>query len=235
MAGLLLLAGGIVSLIGIHAAEFVYPGYSVSQNFVSDLGATCSDVGTNAPHDCVVVQPASAIFSLSAGARGVAVFAAAYLMYPMGRPKRLAVLLGLTGLGALGVGLVSEAYSPYHAIFALVAFLLGGIAALESFRFLPRPLGYVSVVLGCIALVALGWFSLIALGTRGAAGGEAALPIWAPLGAGGTERMILYPVLLWVVVFGAALVALPHLFAKPAPVAAAAGTPPSQVSATPPR
>jgi hypothetical protein len=30
---MLLLVGGIASLLGIHLAESVYPGYSVSQNF----------------------------------------------------------------------------------------------------------------------------------------------------------------------------------------------------------
>ena len=217
-----------MSFVGIHLAEFVYPGYSVSQNYVSDLGATCSDLATSLPHDCVVVQPASAIFSLSTDALGLLILAAAYLMYPMGRSKRLSVLLGLTGLGALGVGLVSEAYSPYHSAFALTAFLAGGLAALESFRLLPRPLGYVSVALGTIALVALGWFALLALALRAAAGGAAALSVWAPLGVGGTERMIVYPVLLWVVVFGAALLTLPDPFRKPVAVATPAAEEPTE-------
>ncbi len=207
--GALLLVAGLVSLLGIHVAEFLYPGYSVSADFVSDLGATCSDLASNAPRDCVVVQPASAVFSVSTDVLGLLVFAAAVRLYPMLRPPRLAVLLGATGLGALGVGLVSEAYSPYHAVFALTAFLGGGLAALDSFRVLPRSLGIVSVALGGIALVALGWFSLAA------AGGDAGLSVWVPLGVGGMERMVVYPILAWVILFGAALLTMTSPLEKP--------------------
>ncbi len=216
LAGALLLAAGLVAFVGIHVAEFVYPGYSVSENFVSDLGATCSDLASSAPRDCVVVQPASVIFSLSTDALGLLVLAAAYLLLPMERPRRLPLLLGVTGLGALGVGLVSEAYSPYHSIFALAAFLGGALAALESFRILPRPLGYVSLVLGGVALVALAWFSVAAVELRTAG----SLSVWVPLGVGGMERMVVYPILLWVVIFGVALLALPEPLAKCVPVAA---------------
>lgn len=207
LAGVCLLVGGLVAFVGIHLAGLVYPGYSLSENFVSDLGATCSDLVANAPRDCVVMQPASTIFSLSTDALGILVVAAAYLIYQVRGPRRLAALLGLTGLGALGVGLVSEAYSPWHAIFSLATFLGGSLAALESFRVLPRPLGYVSLALGGIALVAIGWFSLAALAERGVIGG---LSIWVPLGVGGTERMIVYPILLWVVMLGVLLMAAPE-------------------------
>jgi hypothetical protein len=77
----------------------------------------------------------------------------------------------------------------------------------------------VSVALGTLALVALGWFALLALAIRATAGGAATLSIWAPQGVGGTERMIVYPILLWVVVFGAACLVLPDPFGKPVAVA----------------
>ncbi len=225
LAGLCLLMGGIVSFAGIHIAGFVYPGYRLDQNFVSDLGATCSDVASNAPRDCVVMQPASVIFSLSTDALGVLVLAAAYLLYRAGPQRRLALLLGITGLGALGVGLVSEAYSPWHAVFAFTAFLGAAVAALGSARFLPRSFRYPFVALGCIALVALGWFSLAALALRAAQSGLAFPAIWTPVGVGGMERIVVYPILAWVVSFGAALLALPNRFRKPVPVvpSAAAG------------
>ncbi len=213
--GLLLLVGGLVALVGIHLAELAYPGASVSEDFVSDLGATCADIASG-PHDCVVFQPASAIFSVSVDVLGLTVLAAAYLAYPLVLPKRMSLILGATGLGALGVGLVSEAYSPFHSIFALTAFLGGSVAALMSFRILPRPVGYVALGLGGIALAALGWFSLLSLEIRATAAGTAFPSIWSPIGVGGMERMVIYPVLLWVVVFGTALLVLPGILAKPA-------------------
>ncbi len=213
-AGALLLVGGLIALVGIHVAEFLYPGYSVSEDFVSDLGATCSGLVSNAPRDCVVVQPASAVFSVSIDLLGLLVFAAAIRLYPLAQPSRLAVLLGVTGLGALGVGLVSEAYSPFHSVFALTAFLGGALAALESFRVLPRSLGIVAVALGGVALVALGWFSIAAVALR-----TAAIPsLWVPLGVGGMERMVVYPILAWVILFGTALMTLANPLGKPVAV-----------------
>ncbi len=213
-AGALLLVGGLIAFVGIHAAEFLYPGYSVSQDFVSDLGATCADLASNAPRDCVVVQPASAVFSLSIDALGVLVLAAAYLMLPMTRVRLLAILMGVTGFGALGVGLVSEAHSPFHSIFALSAFLGGALAALESFRILPRPLGVVAVALGGVALVALGWFSVAAVALR-----TATIPsLWVPFGVGGMERMVVYPILAWVILFGTALLTMANPLERPVAV-----------------
>ncbi len=213
-AGALLLVGGLVALVGIHAAEFLYPGYSVSQDFVSDLGATCSDLASNAPRGCLVVQPASAVFSVSIDLLGLLVFAAAFRLYPLARPPRLAILLGATGIGALGVGLVSEAYSPFHSIFALTAFLGGALAALESFRILPRPLGVVAVALGGVALVALGWFSVAAVALR-----TATIPsLWVPFGVGGMERMVMYPILAWVILFGTALLTMANPLERPAAI-----------------
>ncbi len=213
-AGVLLLVGGLIALVGIHAAEFLYPGYSVSENFVSDLGATCSDLASNALRDCVVVQPASAVFSVSTDVLGLLVLAAAVRLYPLTRPPRLAILLGATGLGALGVGLVSEAYSPFHSIFALTAFLGGALAAFESFRVLPRPLGIVAVALGGVAFVALGWFSVAAVALR-----TAAIPsVWVPFGVGGMERMVVYPILAWVILFGTALLTMANPLGRPVAV-----------------
>ncbi len=208
MLGMLLLVGGLVSLVGINLAQLVYPGYSVRDNFVSDLGATCQhDPVTYWPYGCVYMQPASTIFSVSTDALGLMVLAAVSLMYPLGGTRRLSILLGLAGVGAFGAGLVSEQYAPYHSIFALMAFFPGSLAALESFRFLPRLLGYVSLALGGISLAA----TLI----HASVGGELGKPIWIPLGIGGMELMIVYPVLLWVTLFGAEVAALPNSFSGP--------------------
>ena len=195
-----------MSFAGISLAEAVYPGYSVSRNFVSDLGATCENMGALLPRECVYVQPASTIFSVCTDVLGILILAAGYLLYPMGPSRRLPILLGLTGIGALGVGLVSEEHSPYHGVFALMVFLPGSLAALESSRVVPRPLRYAFITLGSVALFALGWFGLL-LASGSAAGGPTGSGIWAPLGVGGTERLIVYPVLLWVVLFGLTLVA----------------------------
>src|SRR5579875_2759701 len=55
VAGLLLFIGILQFLFSLMAAEFLYPGYSVSQNYISDLGATCRST-------CQIFQPSSSIF-----------------------------------------------------------------------------------------------------------------------------------------------------------------------------
>lgn len=58
------------------------------------------------------------------------------------------------------------------------------------------PLRYLSATLGAVALVSLG-VGLFGQGTAAA----------ALLGRGGVERWVAYPVVLWLVAFGAALAA----------------------------
>ncbi|MBU3966041.1 MAG: hypothetical protein KKG76_01510 [Euryarchaeota archaeon] len=57
-SGVLLFTGAVLVIIGIHLAEFLYPGYSVSGNYISDLGATCRAT-------CIVYQPSAFIFNSS--------------------------------------------------------------------------------------------------------------------------------------------------------------------------
>ena len=41
MAGTVLLVGLTQFIVLLQIAEFLYPDYSTSQNYISDLGATC--------------------------------------------------------------------------------------------------------------------------------------------------------------------------------------------------
>lgn len=107
--------------------------------------------------------------------------------------------LGLLGLGVLGVGLFPGNVPVLHPIFALVAFVSGGVAAVLASKVTTAPFRYLSVALGVIALasVVLGFFFL---------------DEWAfvaALGEGGIERWIAYPVVLWLTVFGGYLMGHP--------------------------
>ncbi len=214
LVGVLLMVGGMMFVEMVHIAELTYPNYSVSANWFSDLGQTCSYVGQYYPHDCVFVQPAATIFNGSIILLGLMLVASLYLMWPVKASRRLFVLLGLSGIGCLGVGFFPEGVVPLHALFAMLVFATGAIAAIESFRFLPRPAGYVAVVLGCISLLALailiGW------------GGEIVAATWTPLGLGGMERMTVYPELIWLIALGAAVIAKPDLFTRPSCLASPA-------------
>jgi hypothetical membrane protein len=183
LSGILAFIGGVECLVGISVAEELYPSYSVSANFISDLGATCRA-------SCTIVQPASVVFNSSVALLGGLAIAASYFIYRSTRRRVLTSFLLLAGVGAVGVGFFPETTGIVHAIVSLVVFLFGGLSAVSSYQVLEVPMNYLSILLGGITLVAL---ALFLTGN------------YSTLGQGGMERMVAYPALLWLVGFGAYL------------------------------
>lgn len=139
MAGAFLFVGGTQFVMGMVVAEAVYPGYSVSRNFISDLG----------------VGPAALIFNASVALLGILVVASAYCIQRAFGDRLVTALLTLAGIGAVGVGVFPENFGAIHSIVSLVAFLFGGLAAIAAYRLEKSSLRYFSVVMGIMALVAL--------------------------------------------------------------------------------
>jgi hypothetical membrane protein len=106
--------------------------------------------------------------------------------------KLFSLLLLLTGIGAMGVGIFNEDLSPLHDIFAATTFIFGGFSAIYSSRLVRFPLSICVILLGGLTLV----FSILF-----------AYGIHLGLGPGGTERMIVYPIILWGAAFGGYLMA----------------------------
>ena len=98
----------------------------------------------------------------------------------------------LVGIGAASVGIFPENTGTPHVISALIVFICGGICAIMSFRVFPAPWAWFSGALGVITLAAI-----ILLGAK----------CYLGLGAGGMERMIAYPLILWALGSGAFLMA----------------------------
>jgi hypothetical membrane protein len=184
IAGTLLFVGSAQFIIALTVAEAFYPGYSVAQNFISDLGATCRAT-------CLVVQPASIIFNSSVTLLGLLSILASYFIKREFRWRTLTLLVIMTGVGVTGVGAFPETAGVVHHIVSLIAFLFAGLSAIASYKLQKAPSSYFSVLLGVMTLVALTLYvSNIFLG----------------LGQGGMERMIVYPALIWTVGFGAFLI-----------------------------
>lgn len=194
-AGALLFLAGAAILMGIITAEVLYPAdYSTAANTVSDLG------GSRPSEGGVVLQPSATIFDATMVVSGVMIVAAAYgLQRAFGR-RVVTIPIALLGLGVLGVG-IFPGNTGLHPIFALLAFVSGGLAAILSYKASVSPLRYIVVALGAIALLMLvlgivGAPQPDGMGLLGNSG-----PI-AALGAGGVERWIAYPVVLWLTAFG---------------------------------
>ncbi|MDQ1250945.1 MAG: hypothetical protein QG646_14 [Euryarchaeota archaeon] len=184
IAGALLFCAGVLAFLGIITAETLYPGYSTSQNMISDLGAT-------EPPNSVIIQPSSSIFSASMAVCGLFIIISSYLVHNTFRMKEVTFPLCLFGVGVLGVGIFNGSYGAIHGIFALLTFIMGGLAAIASSRVVKLPLNYFSVVLGGIALLDLFLYYFL----------ENSSP-FATFGIGGLERWIAYPILLWIIGFG---------------------------------
>jgi len=176
IAGLLFFLGASQFLIFMLIAEVLYPNYSISQNTISDLG----------------VGPSAVIFNASIIILGMFIIFAAVIFHPSHKMKIFSLLLGLTGIGAMGVGIFNEHLSPLHDIFAAMTFIFGGISAIWSSRLVRFPLSVCVILLGCLTLIFMILF---------------ASEIYIGLGRGGTERMIVYPIILWGVAFGGYLMA----------------------------
>jgi hypothetical membrane protein len=186
---LLSLAGAAI-LLGFITAEALYPGlYTTHANTVSHLAAS-------EPPASVVLQPSAAIFNLTMVVTGAMILAGAWFAArALGRGAVL-VPTALLGLGCVGVGVFPLTDPAPHTLFALTAFLAGGVAVIVSSRVTAAPFRQLWALLGAVALAAT------ALGVL--------FLEWAPvaaLGEGGIERWIVYPIVLWLVAFGSYLLA----------------------------
>jgi len=159
--------------------------YSVANNYISDLGANCRTT-------CTAV-PSAYLFDISIALLGLLILVGAYYLDRAYHWRPATIVIALAGIGALGVGLLPETAGIWHILFSLVAFLFAGLSAVTTARFQKRPLSYFSVILGLVTLAAL----VLDIG------GE-----YFGLGAGGMERMVLYPVLVWSLGFGGHLMAI---------------------------
>ena len=190
---------------GVHHRRSAVPGvYTTHTNTVSHLGAS-------EPPNSVVLQPSAAIFDITMLVTGAMILGGAWFAYRALRRKAVLIPTALLGVGTLGVGVFPLTHPTPHTLFALTAFLAGGIAVILSSRVTTAPFRYLWMVLGTVALGAtvLGVFFLE----------------WAPvaeLGEGGIERWIVYPIVLWLVAFGSYLMAM----AMPATRSPQAGDPP---------
>lgn len=185
LGGVLLTVAGASILMGIITAEALYPGaYATGANEVSDLGGT-------RPPDSVVYQPSAAIFNLSMVGVGIMVILAAWFAHRAFGRRSVSIPIAILGIGALGVGLFPGNTGNPHAVFAMVTFIAGGVAAISAARTASGPFRWVSTALGAVSLLTLVTYMVLGDGTPMAA-----------LGIGGIERWIVYPVILWLVAFG---------------------------------
>jgi hypothetical membrane protein len=178
LAGAILLALGAEFMTAIMLAAAMVPGYDFRNGAISDLG---------------VFPETALVFNGSLVLVGLLNLAGGYFFYQSHGRTWLFALFGVAGIGAIGTGLFPLDAGGLHSLFALVAFLFFNLQAIGSSTRVDGMMRVLSIVAGSVGLL------FVVLMVIGDAGTVAA---FGPIGHGGTERMIIYPVMLWLLVFG---------------------------------
>ncbi len=202
--GVLWLVGSlqfVLAMVVVQLAWTGHPGYSLVNNYISDLGNTqCGPwPNANSPDLC---SPAHDVFNASVIVLGLLAIVGAVLVRAGFTSRRAGFvgrnLVAVAGLGAVGVGIFPENVAlTIHEIVSADAFLVGSLAlvvlALAMFSDVRwAGLGAYTLFSGILGLVAT--FLFLA----------GVYP-----GPGGMERLIVAPLLLWLVVAGLRLLRLP--------------------------
>ena len=191
VAGVLFLVASAQFMLGLVIAEATYPGYSVADDYISDLG----------------VGPSAIVFNSSAFLFGLLSLVGTYFLPRTVDFRCLTVLLVLMAVGAMGVGVFTSALTTVHGVVSLMAFGFGGLSAIASFKVSKLPLSVISVVLGVLMLGALSLFAAGLVTTGSLTTSEPPTSeFFLGLGAGGMERLIVYPALVWLVLFSGCLI-----------------------------
>jgi hypothetical membrane protein len=193
VAGVLFFIAVTQFILGLTIAEALYPGYSVSDNYVSDLG----------------IGPSAIIFNSSVFLLGLLLLAGTYFLRRNSNFKTVNILLLLMAIGAMGVGVFTKDFTLAHGAVSSAAFFFAGLSAVVSFKVLEKPFSLISIILGAMTLGALVLFS-IGMITSGSLTSNIAYDsnFYLGLGPGGMERMIVYPALIWLAGFSG------HLFTQ---------------------
>ena len=110
VAGIFFFIAAAQFILGLIVAEALYPGYSISANYISDLG----------------VGPSSTIFNVSIFLVGLLSIIGTYFLQRAFHNKVVTLLLTIAALAAMSVGIFTENSEPMHTIASVFVFLFGG-------------------------------------------------------------------------------------------------------------
>ena len=176
-AGVPLSLAGITVFLGIQTAESNFLGnYSTRENYISDLGDN---------------SDSALIFNSTMFIAGILIVLSARRLRKAGHSRWLTIPLTLYGLGTLGVGLFpSKSIPNAHAFSAGLLFITGPVCAFTSRKYLRGPMQHVVVGLGILATISVSNFTIASNITS------------EVNNLGGLERWAVYPITMWMIVFG---------------------------------
>lgn len=183
IAGAILFIGVLQWFMAVLAAETLFPGYSIQANDLSDLASTV-------PPNISPIQPPAMLFNAATFIIGLLSLISATLIYLSGQGRLFSALFGLSGIFAMGVGIFPGDSGRIHGLVALGWFAAAPISAIISARIVKGPLAWFSLAIGLFSLIVL-FFAL-------SAGMDSPFRFF---GRGGEERMLVFPVVMWMTAF----------------------------------
>jgi len=187
-AGYLLALAAGQFLVLLMLGESIAPGYSMHENAISDLGT---------------IGETELMFNASLFVLGLLNFISGFVLYKVLDDKKLLVVFALGGIGAMGAGLVPlDSPIGVHGLFALFAFVFLNVEAMVAGRLGRSPLDKISIALGILGIIFVPVMILVDSGS---------LDVSNSIGHGGVERMIAFPCLIWMILFGGYLLSSPAL------------------------
>ena len=179
IGGIILTIGTAQYILFMFTTQALTPDYSIVSDDISSLGN----------------GPAGLLYDTSAFLAGLSIMLCGIfiLIDNIRHGKRIGMLLGvmMSILGtAVGLGGIFPEGTQTHIQVGVVSFLLSGVCAITSAALQKKWWAYFSILMGFISI------SMVAL---------TQLPgydVHLPIADGIKERMALYPILLWALVFG---------------------------------
>ena len=176
LAGVLLFVAIIQFAFLANISQILYDGYSIEETLLSDLG--------------VWEQPSALVFNTSLVIFGILGIGIGVVLWPDKKLNFIPLLFVLCGIGMLIMAAFPITIEWAHDVGAFLAFILIAVIALACYWTFPGPFRYLSLVIGII-----GFFTEITYKTG----------IYFGLGVAGSERMIIFPLFLWMAAFAAVL------------------------------
>jgi len=163
-------------------AETLYPGYSVANNYISDLGGTCANAPSTA--SCIVNQPSATIFDTTLFLMGLLLLIGTFFVYYGTRRKPYFIVTAVADIGTLLVGVFPEPTGWIHADISVVVFLFMGISLILAWTIVKQGVfRYLAVAFGVLTL----YFD-----SHGV----------SAVGVGGSERLLVLSILCGILALG---------------------------------
>lgn len=183
LAGVLFAALSAQFILALMIGAAIAPGYSIHANAISDLG---------------VISATAALFNSSLFIAGLLNILGGYFFYRSHCRRWIFALFLFAGIGAMGAAVFPLTTPGIHGLFALVAFLFFNAQAVAAATRIHGPMKAISLIAGITGLFFLTIHAISDFGI---------MTLYGPIGHGGSERMIVYPALLWLIALGGYLMA----------------------------